>query len=182
MSVCMYAFQRLVYFLFHHLHITAQTSCSSRGCRPPSQLQQQHHRSLHKTSSARTEIIMAVKQSHFERLLVPSRSPGHSLCLHLKTSQPWPPFPASFAEYSFCFVQVVAGGGGGAVVRSSYSQKGRSIPRKYYHGEHMCSKGWESFGVLDYICKGNETEQKLSNIKLFKCIPHVLNTAFLPRG
>lgn len=43
---------------------------------------------------------------------------------------------------------------------------------------HMRSKGWESFGVLDYICQGNETEQKLSNIKLFQCIPHVLNTAF----
>ncbi len=49
---------------------------------------------------------------------------------------------------------------------------------KYYHRKHMRSKGWESFGVLDYICQGNETEQKLSNIKLFKCIPRVLNTAF----
>lgn len=66
-----------------------------------------------------------------KRLQVPSpRPPGHSLCLHLRTSQPLPPFPASFAEYSFCFVQVVAAGGGG-VVRSSYFQNGRSIPGKY---------------------------------------------------
>lgn len=116
-----------------------------------------------------------------KRLLVPpSRSRGHSLRLHLRTSQPWPPFPASFAKYSFCFVQVVAGGGGG-VVRSSYSQKRRSVGGKYYHRKHMRSKGWESFGVLDYICQGNETEQKLSNIKLFKCIPRVLNTAFFPQ-
>lgn len=126
-----------VYFLFHHLHITAQTSCSARGFRSTSQLQQQHHRSLQKSCPARSEIIMGVKQAHFERLLVPSSySPGHSLCLHLTTSQPWLPFPASFVECSFCFVQVVAGGGRG-VVRSSYSQKRRSVPAKYYHGEHM---------------------------------------------
>ncbi len=53
---------------------------------------------------------------------------------------------------------------------------------KYYHSEQMCSKGWESFGVLDYICQGNETEQKLSNIKLFKYIPRVLNRGFSHRG
>ncbi|KAF3851119.1 hypothetical protein F7725_012891 [Dissostichus mawsoni] len=59
---------------------------------------------------AGSEIIMAVKQSRFQRLRVPaSRFPGHSLRLHLRSSQPWPTFPASFAEYSFCSVQVVAG-------------------------------------------------------------------------
>ncbi|KAI4820626.1 hypothetical protein KUCAC02_028598, partial [Chaenocephalus aceratus] len=62
---------------------------------------------------AGSEIIMAVKQSRFQRLRVPaSRFPGHRLRLHLRSSQPWPTFPASFAEYSFCSVQVVAGGGG----------------------------------------------------------------------
>lgn len=130
MHVCMWLCVFLVSSPSHH---TAQTSCSSGGLGPPSQLQQQHRRSLHKTCSARTEIIMAVKQSHFERLLVPSpRSPGHSLCLHLKASQPWLPFPASFAEYSFCFVQVVAGWSGGelsgpAILRKEGAYQGNTI-------------------------------------------------------
>lgn len=79
---------------------------------------------------AGSEIIMAVKQSRFQRLRVPaSRFPGHRLRLHLRSSQPWPTFPASFAEYSFCSVQVVAGGGGW-VVRSSYALRGRSVQRE----------------------------------------------------
>lgn len=58
---------------------------------------------------------MAAKRLFFKRVLVPSSFSGHSLYLHHWSSQPWLLFPASFAEYSFCFVQVVAGGGGGAV-------------------------------------------------------------------
>lgn len=168
-----------VYFSFITSTSQLLTCCSSRAFRLTSQ--HLHRRSLHKACpAAGSEIIMAVKHSDCERLLLPSScSCGHSLCLHLKSSQPWPPLPASFAEYSFCFVQVVAGGGGGAV-RSNDSQKGESMLGKYYHKEHMRLKEWDSFGVPDYICQGNETEQKLSNIKLFKCILPVLNTAFCP--
>lgn len=35
----------------------------------------------------------------------------------------------------------------------------------------------EVLGGLDYICQGNETEQKLSNVMLFERILHVLNHA-----
>lgn len=70
---------------------------------------------------------------------------------------------------------MVAGGGGG-VVKSGYSKEERSqLVQKYNHGEHRSWKGCRAFGVLDYICQSNETEQKLPNIKLFQCIPHVLN-------
>lgn len=132
------------------------------------------HALQQEVSSSRPWNSLMLESSLF--LLCTPTPPGRSLRLHLETSQPWPSFPASFAGYSFSFVQMVAGGGGRAV-RSSYSQKGRSMPEKYYHSKHMRSKEWESFGVPDYICQGNETEQKLSNIKLFKCIPRVLNAA-----
>lgn len=35
----------------------------------------------------------------------------------------------------------------------------------------------EVLGGPDYICQGNETEQKLSNVMLFERILHVLNNA-----
>lgn len=35
----------------------------------------------------------------------------------------------------------------------------------------------EVFGGLDYICQGNETEQKLSNVVPFERSLHVLNGA-----
>lgn len=110
-----------------------------------------------------------------ERSLV--RPTGHSRIPHHQPIQPWPPLPASFAKYSFCCVQEVAGGGGG-VVRSRYSQKGWSVKRWGGHQRAYALKGMEVFGVPDYICQGNETEQKLSNIKLFRCIPHVLNNGW----
>lgn len=118
---------------FESLHMTL---CFFGGLMPSSLLQQQHHRSLHQTYTvAGSELIMAMKPA--ERFLVPpSHSPGHSLRLHLKTSQPWPSFPASFAENSFCFVQMVAGGGGKAV-RSSSSQKGWRKLEKYYHSKRV---------------------------------------------
>ena len=109
-----------VYFLFHYLRITAQNFSSSGGFRPASQPQQQYHRSLHKTCPVPSEQwdhddgCEIVPFGEGFRFLL-SRPSGHSLCLHLRTSQPLPPLPASFAEYSFCFVQVVAGGGGGVV-------------------------------------------------------------------
>lgn len=37
-------------------------------------------------------------------------------------------------------------------------------------------------GGLDYICQGNETEQKLSNVMLFERILHVLNSAPLQQA
>lgn len=83
-----------------------------------------------------------------ERSLVPPT--GHRLIPHHQPIHPWPPLPASFAKYSFCCVQVVAGGGGG-VVRSRYSQKGWSVEWGGWGGmwgstirEHMHSKGWKS--------------------------------------
>lgn len=107
-----------VRFCFHHI---IDLSFPWGGFRPLSFSDNITGRS---TRPARQE----VRSSRLWKSLIlkkASRSRGHSLRLHLRTSQPWPPFPASFAEYSFCFVQVVAGGGGG-VVRSSYSQRGRS--------------------------------------------------------
>lgn len=78
-------------------------------------------RSTRPARAAGSEIITPAVSS-----LVPPD--GHSLTPHRRPIHPWPPLPASFAKYSFCCVQVVAGGGGG-VVRSSYSQKGWSIKR-----------------------------------------------------
>lgn len=92
-----------------------------------------------------------------ERSLVPPT--GRRLIPHHQPIHPWPPLPASFAKYSFCCVQVVAGGGGG-VVRSRYSQKGWSVEWRggcVWGGgvgvgmgvggtirEHMHSKAWKS--------------------------------------
>lgn len=101
------------------------------------------------------------------------------LSIHHPTTQAWPPFTASFAEYSFSFVRVVAGGwgwvgGGAGFIRSDYSQTGRNI-----YGEILPQRTpWmEVLGGPDYICQGNETEQKLSNVMLFERILHVLNNA-----
>lgn len=66
--------------------------------------------------------------SFWQSSVPPSSSPGHSL--HLRTSQPWPAFPASFGEYSFCFVRVVAGGAaelsGPATLREEEEHRGNT--------------------------------------------------------
>lgn len=49
---------------------------------------------------------------------------------------------------------------------------------KYYHSG--ATDG--SLGVLDYICQGNETEQKLSNIMLLERILHVRKSAPIPQA
>lgn len=49
---------------------------------------------------------------------------------------------------------------------------------KYYHSG--ATDG--SLGVLDYICQGNETEQKLSNIMLLERILHVRKSAQIPQA
>lgn len=69
--------------------------------------------------------------------------------------------------------------GGGSVVRASQAHNGNKYSVEILpQGVYMCSKRGESVWVLDYICQSNEAEQKLSNVKLFKCILHLLNTVF----
>lgn len=79
-----------------------------------------------------------------ERSLVPPT--GRRLIPHHQPIHPWPPLPASFAKYSFCCVQVVAGGGVG-VVRSRYSQKGWSVEWRggcvWGSGVRVGMGGWE---------------------------------------
>lgn len=62
---------------------------------------------------------------------------------------------------------------GAGFVRSNYSWTGGNI-----YGEILSERTprMEVLGGLDYICQGNETEQKLSNVMLFERILHVLNS------
>lgn len=162
-SVPDFFFPHVVISVLHHRPRDPLVGASLR----PLSFNNNTHRFPWSAPAAGPEIIVPA-----ERSLVPPT--GHSLIPHHQPIHPWPPLTASFAKYSFCCVQVVAGGGGG-VVRSRYSQKGWSVKEGKYHQRACALKGMEVFGIPDYICQGNETEQKLCNIKLFRCIPHVLN-------
>ena len=56
------------------------------------------------------------------------------------------------------------------------TEKAKELPRGVWWSE-LLPGSW----ILDYICQGNETERKLSNIKLFECILHLLIVVFSHR-
>lgn len=133
--------------------------------------QRQHHRLL-KTGS---DIITAVKHCHFDkaRSLLPAPLDTAFTFGPANRDQRSLPHLANIVSALFEWWQA---GRRSCQVRL-LSERKRSTEETLPRGACTLKRMRVFWSPIDYICQGNETEQKLSNIKLFKCILHPLSTA-----
>lgn len=150
MWLCMYAcihFCVCVYFSFHHLRIIASTSWSSGAFSQASQPQQQH------TQVAPQDLPSRKWDHHGCKTVSFWKAPGSSFPLPCTPAfafaftigsvnhglRSLPHLPNIVSALSKWWQVGLEELSGPAILREEGAYK-----RKYYHGEHMHSKGWKS--------------------------------------